>query len=158
MATIVEIVYRDYLWPHKRKILIFFLILLFILVSVFAYKKYAQDKMEKKPYDDIANANRKRKGQQAQILFFSTSWCPYCKKAEPEWEKFTQKMKKDNAVVCNRIDCSDGDNPETITYIQKYDIQHYPTVKMLYKGDVIDFDSKITEETLTKFVNTILIE
>ena len=67
-------------------------------------------------------------------------------------------MKNDNMVVCTRIDCTDGDNQDVITYIQKYDIQHYPTVKLLYKGDVIDFDSKITEETLTKFVNTILSE
>ena len=150
MATIVEIIYRDYLWPHKRKILVFFLVLLFILVSIFAYKKYAQDKM-KKPEDDIANANRNK--NQAQILFFSTEWCPYCKKAQPEWDKFSKKNKD---IVCSKIDCTDGANADVITYIQKYDIQHYPTVKMLYKGDVIDFDAKITEDSLTKFVDTIV--
>lgn len=159
MATIVEIIYRDYLWPHKRKILIIFLVLLFILVSIFAYKKYAENKMKENPYDDVANANRKKNSQKAQILFFSTDWCPYCKKAQPEWEKFEKKMKKENNIVlCTKIDCTDAENADVKTNIQKYDIQHYPTVKMLYNGDVIDFDAKITEETLTKFVNTIVSE
>jgi thiol-disulfide isomerase/thioredoxin len=158
MATIVEIIYRDYLWPHKRKILIFFLLLLFILVSVFAYKKYAQDKMKKKPYHDVANANHNQ--EQVQILFFSTEWCPYCKKAQPEWDKFTQKNSIVNnyKLVCTKMDCTNGDDADVKTNIQKYDIQHYPTVKMLFKGDIIDFDSKITEESLTKFVNSILNE
>jgi hypothetical protein len=41
------------------------------------------------------------------------------------------------------------------TLIKKYNIDSYPTVK-LTKGDmVIDFDSKITKETLTQFVNSV---
>jgi thiol-disulfide isomerase/thioredoxin len=132
--------------------------LLFILVSIFAYKKYAQDKMKKKPYHDVANANHNP--QQVQILFFSTEWCPYCKKAQPEWDKFTKKTDVVNnyKLICTKMDCTNGDDPDVKTNIQKYDIQHYPTVKMLFKGDIIDFDSKITEETLTKFVNSILNE
>lgn len=41
------------------------------------------------------------------------------------------------------------------TLIQKYNIDSYPTVK-LTKGDiVVDFESKITKETLTQFVNSV---
>jgi thiol-disulfide isomerase/thioredoxin len=41
------------------------------------------------------------------------------------------------------------------TLIKKYNIDSYPTVK-LTKGDaVVDFDSKITKETLIQFVNTV---
>lgn len=41
------------------------------------------------------------------------------------------------------------------TMIKKYNIDSYPTVK-LTKGDVVvDFDSKITKETLIQFVNTV---
>jgi hypothetical protein len=36
--------------------------------------------------------------------------------------------------------------------IKKYNIDSYPTIK-LTKGDmVVDFDSKITKDTLTQFV------
>ena len=41
------------------------------------------------------------------------------------------------------------------TLIKKYNIDSYPTVK-LTKGDVVvDFDSKITKDTLIQFVNSV---
>jgi len=41
------------------------------------------------------------------------------------------------------------------TLIKKYNIDSYPTVK-LTKGDVVvDFDSKITKDTLSQFVNSV---
>ena len=161
MANIVEIIYREYIFPYKRILLISFLFILFIIAGLFAYKWYASPKIEKKPYDDVANANRRQKT--ADILYFHTDWCPHCKKADPiigVGGSFYNKYngKEVNGLIINIIDvnCTKDDDPETTASIQKYGIEHYPTIKMILGEDVIDFDAKITDSNLDKFVHAIV--
>jgi len=40
--------------------------------------------------------------------------------------------------------------------ISQYQIQGYPTLKLLKDGQVIDFDSKPTQDSLTQFLNSVL--
>ena len=54
------------------------------------------------------------------------------------------------------VDCTDSDNADANASKQKYDVQHFPTVKLMKNEDVIDFDSKISEASLTTFINTVL--
>jgi thiol-disulfide isomerase/thioredoxin len=158
MATIIEIIYRDYIEKYKRMILIVFLLILFIIASVYAYNWYGKPKINKPIYDDVANANRREKT--AEVLLFSTIWCPHCVKAKIPWDKFTKAT--DGTVIngykisCINIDCTDGEaNPEIQAQIQKYNIEHYPTVKMLINDKIIDYEASVTEPNLSNFVNTI---
>ena len=45
---------------------------------------------------------------------------------------------------------------ETAELIHKFNIDSYPTIKMMRENETIDFDAKITESSLHKFTQTIL--
>jgi thiol-disulfide isomerase/thioredoxin len=157
MSNIIELIYRDYIEKHKRKILILFLLILFIIAGAYAYKWYATPKLEKKSYDDVANANRRN--NPVNVLFFSAQWCPYCVKAKPQWQAFSDKYngKTINGYIinCLNIDCTDSESDKEVqASIQKYGIEHYPTVKMVIDDKIIDYDASVTTANLSQFVES----
>ena len=159
MAGIVEVIYRNYIYQYKRILLILFLCILFIIASVYAYKWYAASIISKKPYDDVANANRRK--QPVDILFFSTTWCPHCQTAQAPWADFKSsyngKEIKGYVINCVDVDCTNDKNDANVSsFITKYNIEHYPTIKMVFDGDVIDYEASISKSSLSQFVDTIL--
>jgi hypothetical protein len=40
--------------------------------------------------------------------------------------------------------------------MNKYNVEGYPTIKLIKDGQVIEYDAKPSKETLTKFLNTVL--
>jgi thioredoxin-like negative regulator of GroEL len=102
---------------------------------------------------DISNYNKQEK--EATIYFFYADWCPHCKTAKPEWAKFTNnyngKSMNDYTLVCSSVNCTE-ETSENAQIIQKYNIDSYPTVKMLKDGSIIEFDSKISESSLEQFL------
>lgn len=159
MANIIEILYRDYIYPYKRILLIIFLIILFIIASVYAYNWYGKSQVNKPEYADVANANRRDKA--VSVLLFSTEWCPHCKTAKPKWEafcdKYNDKVINEYKISCINIDCTNSEEDSSVqASIQTYGIEHYPTVKMLINDKIVDFEASVNESNLEKFVNTII--
>ena len=148
----------NYVAPYKTPIVVAVAIVVFSVVAYYAYARYSKNFQVKRPADDIANANQR--DDTAEVLFFYADWCPHCTAAKPEWEAF--KAGVDGSTVdgyvvkCVDVNCTDSDNADTKASMQKYDVQHFPTVKLMKNQDVIDFDSKISEASLTTFINTIL--
>jgi len=166
--------------PYYKYITSIFLIILFVLVSKFVYDTYFAKLKKNKDYLNVANTKNTK--DICAIYFFYVDWCPHCVKAKPEWKSF--KDQYDNKVVngyvlkCYEIDCTKDNGDEVIQFdnsvnndvnqipiqptpiktsdlIKKYNIESYPTVKLM-KGDVVvEFDSKITKDTLTQFVNSV---
>jgi len=152
--NITSLLYRDYIQPYKRYILILVLIVIFCLAGAYAFKWFAKPIMDNMAADNVANANFR--GGEVQIYVFFADWCPHCKKAKPEWNAFEKafhgKEVNGYTIQCNSVDCTDGTSP----LIQKYQIQGYPTMIMIKDGQRVDFDAKITEDNLTRFVNSTL--
>jgi len=156
--------------PYHFNIILSILVIIFSLVAYYAYNTYFASKQNMKPFDDVANANNA--DNTAQIYFFHAQWCPYCQKAYPEWTKFAsvtnKKVINGYLVECIEVDCT-GDNgsieenkfidltPHDIAeLISKYNINSYPTIKMVKDSETIEFEAKITESSLQKFVNSVL--
>ena len=157
MANIIEILYREYFAPYKRNILIVFLLILFIIAGAYAYKWYATKVIEKKPYDDVANANRRN--NPINVMFFNAEWCPHCIKAKPQWQSFSDeynnKVINGYVVNCINVDCTNSETDETVqSFIQKYNIEHYPTVKLINGDKIVEFDASVTSANLGKFVES----
>jgi len=161
MAYIIDTIQR-FFKPYSRYILIVFLVLVFVLFSVFLYFRYVSPKIQTKKFKDVVNEPNRKSG--ATIYFFHVDWCPHCIKAKPEWDKFTEKY---NGQTINGytlravdIDCTKdntGDDPRIQDIIQKNNIKSYPTVKMsIDGGETIELDSKINENSLDQFVNSVL--
>ena len=87
-----------------------------------------------------------------ELFYFYTTWCPYCKKAVVEWNKFKAEWdhKTINGYVLQfrEIDCDVNESTAT-----KYNVTKYPTIKLIKDDIVIEYDAKPTVESLTRFLS-----
>ena len=155
MANIIELLYRDFIWPYKRILLIVFLLILFIIAGAYAYQWYAVPKINPPKYDDVANADRRQ--NTADLLFFYAQWCPHCKTAKPEWEQLVSeydgKTINGRKVIFTDVNCT-NESPDVDRMMDQYHIEGFPTIKLLKDGQVISYDAKPTKATLIQFLNT----
>ncbi len=93
--------------------------------------------------------------KQCEMIYFYTTWCPYCKRARPEWDAFKEEWsnKKINGylITFTEVDCDINE-----TTANKSDVKSYPTIKLIKEGQVYDFDARPTSDSLTQFAITML--
>jgi thiol-disulfide isomerase/thioredoxin len=110
------------------------------IIAVYIYNRY---KKKETPNTTVPTAD---------LYYFYTTWCPYCVKARPEWNKFKtyweHKKKNNYTLLFSEIDC---DKNESLA--SKYDVETYPSIKLIKDGKVYDYDAKPTLENLNKFLN-----
>lgn len=144
--------------PYYKYIVMLIAAIIFGYAANYGYNTYFLKKKENK-FADVPNA--KRTNKEVSVMFFHVDWCPHCKTALPEWENFKKQFnnKEVNGYItkCVDVDCTD-ENSKVQNMISKYDIESYPTVKMVKDKNTIEFDSKITSNTLEHFVNTMLMD
>ena len=155
MASIITILYEKYLQPYHKQLLVFFVFIIFVVIGYYGYSWFGKPVVNNQQEMDMANYNGRV--SEAKIMFFTADWCPHCKRAKPEWDKFVESYNGKDVgfykIVTEEIDCSNGENPK----IQEYSIDGYPTLIMIKDKDQrINFDAKITDANLTSFVNNVL--
>lgn len=177
--NILTYIYEKTKYYHNS-LFIVFLIIMFLGVGTWVYRNYFRKVEEGKKFTDVANATDRN--NIVEIYFFFVDWCPHCKTAKPEWDQFKREHngKKHNGSVikCYDINCtedngeqvitmdrSDPKNPETTglkptpvrisDLIRKHKIDSYPTIKLMKGDTVVDFEAKITEASLTKFIDSV---
>jgi thiol-disulfide isomerase/thioredoxin len=155
MANVVEVL-RKYIRPYYQYMLILILIIVFVFVGQYVYNRMSN----KNESFDVANDISDGREQGAVIYFFHADWCPHCKKAQPEWESFKQSTDGKNIdgykISCVDVNCTNEDDAKTTEYINKFNIDSYPTVKLIKDGNTIDFESRITTSSLDSFLSTML--
>ena len=141
-----------------RFLLALFLVVLFIVVAVYVYHNYLSNiitpkYVANKEFVPLSEAQKQNK--QADLYFFYTNWCPYCKKAQPEWNRLKEKLEngtiKDYKINFYEIDCEKN---KELADEQK--IEGYPTIKLMVNGQTIEYDAKPNYDTLMQFLNTTL--
>lgn len=142
-------------------------VILFGIIAVYYYYYYVAPKFNPKyshnTEEGHASGNGSGSGggggQDAELLFFFADWCPHCKAAKPIWNdlksEYENKTINGYHVVFTEIDCS-TETTEVDQMMNKYNVEGYPTIKLLKDGQVIEYDAKPSKETLTKFLNTVL--
>jgi thiol-disulfide isomerase/thioredoxin len=132
--------------------------LLFVVISYYSFNNYIKPLIS----GHKLNSEFKKTGVEGvddvddiSIMYFYTEWCPYCKKAEPEWVKFEEYVDNinntnDYKVILSSINCD-----EKKSIADKHEVVGYPTVKLFYKGNVHDFDAKVTKDNLVEFLNSV---
>jgi thiol-disulfide isomerase/thioredoxin len=155
MANFIEVAKR-LIRPYYYYIIATLVLIIFVYAGNYAYNQFYAKKVANK-YANVSNANRRNK--EVDIIFFHVDWCPHCKKALPEWNTFKQQYdgKETNGYVvkCIDMDCT-TESSDIARAINTYKIDSYPTIKMLKDQQTIEFDSKITVNSLEQFVNTML--
>jgi thiol-disulfide isomerase/thioredoxin len=133
---------------------------LFLLFGILYYIYYMAPTM--KPIYKPNNEHLETKDEQkntAELLFFFADWCPHCKAAKPIWNdvesEYQNKTINGYRIVFTKIDCSD-ESPEVEKMMNQFNIEGYPTIKLIKDGQVIEYDAKPSKETLHQFLNSVL--
>ena len=149
VTSALDLVQQHLSWPII--IVMFLMGCVGVVVLFLLFKKYGS---RIKIVEGLTMDNPKDESS-SQLLFFSTDWCPHCKVAQPEWDKLVSKFDgqliNGKPVIFTHYNCT-TETPEIKTLISQYNISGYPTVKLLKDGQVIDFDAKPTEASLTQFL------
>lgn len=97
--------------------------------------------------------------KQAELMFFYADWCPHCVKAKPEWaavrSEYEGKSVNGYTMKFKDVDCT-SETEESEKMIDKYKVEGYPTLKLLKDGQIIEYDAKVTKDTIDEFLNTML--
>lgn len=139
-----------------RNIAIMVVVALFVLVGVYYYTSKIRPSLypkfvENNEYEPV---DTDEKGA-VDIYFFFTTWCPHCKAAKPEWNKFKTefegKQVNGSTLFFKEVDC---DVEEEVA--NKFEVEGYPTIKLVNGDQIIDLDAKPTYESLKQFVESTL--
>lgn len=139
---------------NQSNMFVVVMLVLAIVVSIWLYITYF------KPYwyskfktNNEYFTNNSSSTQYLEFMLFYTTWCPMCKKAMPEWNKFKNhwenKQFNGYTIIFKEIDC---DMNESLA--DKYKIDGYPTIKMIKDNKIITYDAKPSFSTLTMFLNS----
>ena len=141
-------------------IVIISVIILFVGIAIYYY--YYHISPSSKP---VYNANHEQmpssssNGKEAELLLFYVDWCPHCKTAKPIWNdlksEYQNKTINGYQVIFTEINCSE-ETAEVEKLMNQYNVEGYPTIKLLKDGQIIEYDAKPSKETLTQFLNTVL--
>ena len=85
-----------------------------------------------------------------KIINFNASWCYWSKKLQPVWDNLTDSMKNKDIEVLD-IKCELDENKELCN---RYQIEGFPTIKLIVGNNVIDYEGERSYEGLTRFINT----
>ena len=84
------------------------------------------------------------------IMNFNTEWCYYSKKFQPIWDSFSKKMKNKKNLVIKDVKCDSHSNEKLCS---KYDVEGFPTVKLVKNNKIYDFNGDRSVSSLVSFVN-----
>jgi len=151
-------IFNGIMRDKKLHIFVVILIIIFTIVFFFVYNNYIKNFITKNHSlnREFIDKN-KTSTNDVLILFFYTEWCPYCKQALPEIKKFEDyivgaNVENDFIITLTKIDCD-----KNSTIADKYKVESYPTIKLIYKNEVYNYDAKPKRENLIKFLETSIV-
>ena len=135
-------------------------VILFAVLGIFLYFYLVSPKLNAKFHANSEHNTSDAQGSKtAELLFFFADWCPHCKAAKPIWndlkDEYQNKTINGYTILFTEIDCSE-ETAEVDKMMNQYNVEGYPTIKLLKDGQVIEYDAKPSKQTLTEFLNTVL--
>lgn len=140
---------------NKKFLLILVVTSIFIFAAFYTYNTYVIPRLNKQYVSNREFIDEPDKIDVADIYFFGTTWCPHCKKAKPEWDKFKSNIGENlvNGVKLNFIEVDCDEDQSTAN---KFKVEGYPTIKLVHGNKIIEYDAKPNYDTLMQFVNSSL--
>jgi thiol-disulfide isomerase/thioredoxin len=140
-----------------------FVVVLLLASIIYVYKQYVAPKIDgsyvdNNEFNDEGDDNGS--SGYAEMTMFHVDWCPHCKNSLPTYDEFASKY---NGKVINgyklkvvKLNCTDDEDPQIKSALDKYNIEGYPTITLSKNGELISFDAQPEMETLEQFVNEVL--
>ena len=137
-----------------------YIILFIVTLVIFIAVTYYVLRTSKVKTNALADEDHQASAtSEAELIFFYADWCPHCKKARPIWdqikEKYNDKIANGYTLSFKEINATE-ESPDMKDTLNEYEVEGYPTIKLVKDNQVIDYDAKVERETLEKFINTVL--
>lgn len=135
------------------------LVIILAIIAYFSYKSYVEPMTNPTYKANVPSGADSKSGKEAEIMLFSTDWCPHCKTAKPEWEQvkaeYDGKEINGYKMIFTDVNCT-NESPDVEKMMNTYKIEGFPTIKLVKDNQIIDYDAKPTKATLTQFLNTVV--
>ena len=136
---------------------------LLLIVAYYVFKTYLYPKLNptyvsNKEFQQSQDktVETRKEPDIAKIYYFYTQWCPFCKKARPEWDKFVEYVNNINTsetydfeIITSVVDCD-----KQTSIADKYEIEGYPTIKLIKNKEIYEYDAKPNKEHLIEFLKS----
>jgi thiol-disulfide isomerase/thioredoxin len=138
-------------------------VIILILVILYVYQQYIAPKMNpdyvaNKEWEQSSSDSTSGSTSEVDIMMFTADWCPHCKKAKPIWEEFNNtydgKVINGYKINVKTINCTNDSDPNVQNLLDKYNVEGFPTIKLIKNGEVYDYDAKPDKESLKQFLDT----
>jgi len=149
-----KIFIRTTLSDRSYMLFMVLLVLMFITLMLLLYNNYIKDIISKKHVLNSEYVNNVAKQDEILLLYFYTEWCPYCKQSMPEINRFEEHIKGENGSANYNITLTKIDCDKQTTIADKYKIEAYPSIKLIYKNKVYDYDARPNKANLIQFLET----
>lgn len=133
----------------------------FVVVGYYCYKYYVEPKLNptylaNREFDEqVQDGAESASHEEAELYFFHVTWCPHCKTAMPIMEDLKQtyhgKVVNNTKLFIKFVDCDEDED-----LADKFDVEGYPTIKLVKGNQVIEYDAKPEKDTLKEFLTTTL--
>ncbi len=140
------------LLKNKNMLIALGCFVIFTCAAVFVFVTYVKPKLNKQY---VANKEFTQTPSEtenyADLYFFYTEWCPHCKTAKPIWGKLQEEIRGSqiNGTKIKFIEIDCDKDPDTAN---KFNVEGYPTIKLVNKTQIIEYDAKPDVDTLKLFL------
>ena len=151
----LKIIINSILADKTFLVLFFIIFIIFIVITHFTYTKFIKPninvnhKLNKEFIKKVSENDN-----DVLVILFKTEWCPHCKSAMTEWLKFKDYITKINNTNDYQVKLSIVDCDAKPTLAEKYEIEGYPTIKLIYKGVTYNYDAKPNKDNLIQFLES----
>ena len=140
----------------RRFIMVLVVTAIFICVALYVWRNYVASRVSP---SYVPNKEFIKEGDQtsdeADLYFFYTEWCPHCKGARPEWNKFKDVI-GDAKVKGKRVNFIEVDCDRDAATADRFKVDSYPTIKLAHNDRITEYDAKPEVETLRQFLSVSL--
>lgn len=121
---------------------------IFFGISLYIYFKYIHPNLD---LDYVPNREFTRPSEdKIVVLWFYTEWCPYCKLTYTDWNSFKNDVENLDfgiPIEFREVDCDKDEK-----FASRYNIEEYPSVRLVYKDDIYIYDAKPDRIDLMNFL------